>query len=258
MDVTRDKHFVIKYDHERNRQCHSVEGAAEVLRALFAGDFPRTVLDVGCGTGTWLKAFLDRGAATVVGLDGIDPKLRDLFVPHEVIRHTDLRRPFDLGERFDLVLCLETAEHLDREYAGTLIDSLTHHGTTILFSAAAPGQPGDHHVNCEWPDYWQRLFNDRGYVCNDSARWAIWDNAAVEPWYRQNLITAVEDKCRAGEEPRIRRVLHPDMMQHYGESFLEENLGCVEAGALPVGWYIRTPITAASMKLRRLLRRLSS
>jgi len=51
MDVTRDKHFVVKYDHERNRQCHSVEGAAEVLRALFAGDFPRTVLDVGCGTG---------------------------------------------------------------------------------------------------------------------------------------------------------------------------------------------------------------
>ena len=257
MGVTRDGDFVVEYDHEGNRPYHSVEGAAEVLRTLFPRDFPRTVLDVGCGTGTWLKACLDRGAS-VAGLDGIDPNIQDLFVPDEVIRHTDLRAPFDLGKRFDLVLCLETAEHLDRECAGTLIDSLTRHGATILFSAAAPGQPGDHHVNCEWLDYWQRLFNERGYACDDSARWAIWDNAAVEPWYRQNLMTAVEDKSHAGKEPRIRRVLHPDMMQHYAGTFFEENVGRVEAGALPVGWYLRAPITAASMKLRRLVRRRSS
>jgi len=258
MNVTRDGGFVVEYDHEGNRELHSVKGAAEVLRTLFPSDFPQTVLDVGCGTGTWLKACLDRGATTVTGLDGIDPKMRDLFVPDEVVRHTDLRRPFDLGQRFDLVLCLETAEHLDRKSAATLIDSLTRHGKTILFSAAAPGQPGDHHVNCDWPEYWQRLFNERGFVCNDSARWAIWDNAAVEPWYRQNLMTAVEDKRRAGKEPRIRRVLHPDMMQHYAGSFFEENVGRVEAGALPVGWYVRAPIIAAATKLWRLLGRLSS
>jgi hypothetical protein len=147
---------------------------------------------------------------------------------------------------------------LERTYAETLIDSLIRHGSTILFSAAAPGQPGDHHVNCRWPDYWQRLFNERGYVCHDSPRWAVWGNAAIEPWYRQNLMKAVEDESGAGEEPRILRVLHPDMIQHYASSLFEENLAQLEAGALPLGWYVRTPVTAATVKLRRFLRRLSN
>jgi SAM-dependent methyltransferase len=256
--VNRDGDFLVQYDHKSNRPFHSVKGAAEVFRSLFPADFPRTVLDVGCGTGTWLKACLERGATTVVGVDGIDPKTQELFVPDELILQADLRRPLDLGQRFDLVLCLETAEHLERTYAETLIDSLIRHGSTILFSAAAPGQPGDHHVNCRWPDYWQRLFNERGYVCHDSPRWAVWGNAAIEPWYRQNLMKAVEDESGAGEEPRILRVLHPDMIQHYASSLFEENLAQLEAGALPLGWYVRTPIMAAAVKLRRFLRRLSN
>ena len=115
-------------------------------------------------------------------------------MPKEHVRQADLSRPLNLARRFDLVLCLEVAEHLEPASAATIIDTLTAHGDRILFSAAAPGQPGMHHVNCQWPDYWQRLFNARGFACDGAVRWEIWRNGRIEPWYRQNLMMAVGTK----------------------------------------------------------------
>jgi len=78
-----------------------------------------------------------------------------------------LTRSWDLKRKFDAVLCLEVAEHLDSAFAPTLIDALIKHGNLIYFSAACPGQTGQHHVNCQWPVYWQQLFNERGFACED-------------------------------------------------------------------------------------------
>ena len=171
------------------------------------------MLDVGCGTGTWLRAALDLGAREVLGVDGADLPAETLCVPKEHVRQADLSRPLNLARRFDLVLCLEVAEHLEPASAATIIDTLTAHGDRILFSAAAPGQPGMRHVNCQWPDYWQRLFNARGFACDGAVRWEIWRNGRIEPWYRQNLMMAVRDEAGAGSEPRVLPVLHPEMIE---------------------------------------------
>ena len=246
--------FVVHYSFADASETHSVEGAAEALRILFPDGFPASVLDVGCGIGTWLRAAQDRGAAHILGVDGLDLPSDELLVAKEHIVQADLKGPLRLGRPFDLVLCLETAEHLEPDSAPTLIDSLVAHGDTILFSAAAPKQEGVHHVNCRWPDYWQGLFNERGFACDDAARWLIWDNDRIEPWYRQNLMWARRDPARAGREPRVRPVLHPDLRPSVW-SWLPETSSLIEQGVLPSRWYVTAPIKAALAKARRRLRR---
>lgn len=241
------------YDHQASRDVHTVEGAHEALRLLFPADFPGSVLDVGCGTGTWLEAARMRGATEVAGVDGVRIPADQLLIAQDGFHVADLNRPFSLDRRFELVLCLETAEHLEPQSAAVLVATLASHGDRILFSAATPGQPGTNHVNCQWPDYWQDLFNRHGFACTDSVRWLIWDNGAIEPWYRQNLMLAVRDAAGAGTESRIRPVIHPAMLGLYAAEFVEREGKAIAEGSKPWRWYVTAPLKAARAKLSRKL-----
>ena len=72
----------------------------------------------------WLAVLTESGVPDVWGIDGdyVDRSLlqipRERFLPH------DLTMPIHLERRFDLVLCLEVAEHLPADSAPTLVDSL--------------------------------------------------------------------------------------------------------------------------------------
>jgi SAM-dependent methyltransferase len=199
----------IDYDHSRNG--HALPGPQAALSLIFPENKPISLLDVGCGTGTWLRAAKDVGINDLFGIDGVEVSPEHLHVPKELIRHHDLTLPLDLGRTFEAVLCLEVAEHLDANCAETLIDALVKHGEVIYFSAACPRQIGQHHVNCQWPDYWQRLFNDRGFACEDSLRWKLWDDPRIEPWYKQNIFVARRAPKYAGHEPRIMGIVHPEI-----------------------------------------------
>ena len=99
-----------------------------------------------------------------------------------------LRMPIHLERRFDLVLCLEVAEHLPADSAPTLIDSLVSLGPVIVFSAAIPYQGGTHHVNEQRPEYWARHFATKEYVPVDFLRRQIWQLHDVEWFYAQNIL----------------------------------------------------------------------
>src|SRR6267142_3400467 len=120
---------------EQNRR-----SANAVLDILFKSYMPRSILDVGCGLGTWLGCAAERGVPMIRGVDGpwLNPAL--LQISPQFVQIRDLEQEFDLGERFDLVICLEVAEHLSEEAAGRFIASLVRHAPVILFSAAVPLQ----------------------------------------------------------------------------------------------------------------------
>lgn len=157
----------VSYKHARSP--HSVDGAYAALSKIFSDIQPGSLLDVGCGTGSWLKAANQLGVFDLHGVDAID--IFSTECPQANFSKFDLTKSFSLGRRYDVVLCLQVAEHLDEEYANVLVQSLVAHAPKVIFSAACPGQPGQHHVNCQWPDYWQALFNKHGFVCDDSIRW---------------------------------------------------------------------------------------
>jgi len=244
--------MTVDYDYTKN--VHTILGAKTALPYLFNGIQPQSLLDVGCGMGTWIRAVIDYGITDICGIDAFSLADRALLFPSTFFHQQDLTQPWNLGRKFDIVLCLEVGEHLPPDRALILIESLVAHAEHVVFSGACPGQSGQHHVNCQWPEYWQRLFNAKGYACEDDVRWRIWDFGAIEPWYRQNVFMATWAPDRAGREPRIKPVVHPDMHPFLSFDFQRRrDLSLIEAGSQSVGWYLTTPIKAYSAKLKRIL-----
>lgn len=176
-----------------------------IIRSMYSFD---SVLDVGCGTGTWLAAFAETGIKDYTGID--DPNMdvgalkiaRGHFVP------IDLAQTWSLNRAFGLVLALEVAEHIPANYADDFVKSLVAHGDLILFSAAIPGQGGQHHINEQWLDYWEAKFNRHDYYFHDDIRPLIWSNEKVDWWYRQNMVVV-----RKGVKPSTpaRSLVHPEL-----------------------------------------------
>ena len=121
---------------------------------------PETYLDLGSGTGAMVNMARKIGTdAYGVDLIARGPGREDWFITH------DLTKPLDLGRQFDLVTCLEVAEHIPEPYAPILIETIGRHlktGGILVFSAAAPGQRGEHHANTQPSWVWRDLFYDVG------------------------------------------------------------------------------------------------
>ena len=110
---------------------------------------------------------------TLLGLD--QQKHADkLTVAASQFRVADLNRPVDTSEKFDLVVCIEVAEHLDKAAAAPLVRTLTRTAPVVLFSAAPPGQGGHGHVNEQPRAYWHALFAQHGFASVDCFRPKIW------------------------------------------------------------------------------------
>jgi SAM-dependent methyltransferase len=170
----------------------SSRSAERILPSVLAMTRAASLLDVGCGSGTWASTALRLGAADVIGVDGDWIAEEDLQLePERFVRH-DLTRPLDLGRTFDLVVCLEVAEHLPADAADELLASLVRHAPAVLFSAAIPYQGGRNHVNEQWQSHWIARFDALGLGVHDVVRPAVWSDPAVEPWYAQNAFLFVE------------------------------------------------------------------
>lgn len=154
---------------------------------------PKSVVDVGCGTGAWLLAFRKYGVGDIVGIDGDWVTQNSLEIPLENFRTIDMDHPAALERQFDLVVSLEVAEHLAPASADGFISFLTSLGPLVLFSAAIPDQGGTEHLNEQWPDYWAALFQKYGYRCVDCFRGRFWASSEVAPWYIQNSFFFVRE-----------------------------------------------------------------
>ena len=167
----------------------SARASAEVVVPLVLElTRPTSVVDVGCGTGTWLAVFAEHGIEDVVGIDGAYVDQASLEIPPDRFLAHDLTTPFGLERRFDLVVSLEVAEHLPPSSAAAFVEGLTALGPAVLFSAAIPGQGGTNHVNEQWPSYWAELFRRCDYVHVDCLRLGLWHHEAVARWYAQNML----------------------------------------------------------------------
>jgi SAM-dependent methyltransferase len=153
---------------------------------------PMSVIDVGCGDGTWLSVFAEHGIGDFIGIDGkwVDEKLLRISKEHFITR--DLTKPFRINRKFDLVVSVEVAEHLPKQCAEAFVNTLVSLGSVVLFSAAIVLQGGTNHVNEQWPDYWMKLFSKRGYVLVDAIRRKVWQRPDVAYWYAQNTVMYVE------------------------------------------------------------------
>lgn len=102
----------------------TVDGLHDCLFELISGDIRggayQSVVDIGCGTGAWLKRLQSLGLSRLVGLDYETPvPVEGLELLKFDINYSD---GSDLGQ-FDLVTCIEVIEHI--ENIGNLLDLLS-------------------------------------------------------------------------------------------------------------------------------------
>jgi hypothetical protein len=181
----------------------SGRSAAHVVPILQLLLHVESVADFGCGSGTWLSAWRSIGIEDICGIDGPYLTQRSLVIPAKRFVAADLAAPIKLGRRFDLAMSLEVAEHLPAQAAATFVETLANHAPIVLFSAAPPGQGGEHHINERPYAYWRQLFSTHGYSVLDAVRPRIAGNTQIEPWYRYNTLLFVDDAIMPALPPSL-------------------------------------------------------
>lgn len=136
--------------------------AKNVIRILYDEFKPRSVLDVGCGTGIYLSHFKEKGVS-VLGVDASDAVLEKLKINRDEIIISDIRKGFKPPKKYNLCICLELAEHIPKSNSKALVEILTDSSDTIVFTAAPPGQGGQNHINEQKREFWIKLFWDCGF-----------------------------------------------------------------------------------------------
>lgn len=197
----------------------SLRSARLVLELLYKHFQPRSVIDVGCGQGCWLLAAGELGSSRLKGLDGAWVRQPGLLSPDIDFTPVDFTATLPIGERYDLCISLEVAEHLPPASAHDFVDALCRASDIVLFSAAVKDQGGLSHLNEQWQSYWIALFDERGYQCVDGIRGKLWANSAIDVWYRQNTFLFVNRSSdmsafqRLGGPPVIVDVVHPEQYE---------------------------------------------
>jgi SAM-dependent methyltransferase len=166
-----------------------------------------SVIDVGCGIGTWLKSFADLGVQRVVGLDGDYVDQKQLLIPSSCFVSCNLDVPIDIAElnrktgnseRFDLAISLEVGEHLPVARAASLVSDLCALSDVVLFGAAIPFQGWQRaHINEQWQSYWAQRFANNGFDAFDALRPLLWPLPEVSCFYKQNAIFYVKRETDA-------------------------------------------------------------
>lgn len=171
---------------------------------------PKSVVDVGCGSGAWLNVFREHGVADLLGIDGPYVQPEALRIPAREFAARDLGEPFRLDREFELAISLEAAHYVTEEGAPALVESIAALAPVVLFGAAVPHQPGGPGRNRRWPAWWAALFAEHGFRAEDWFRPLVWDDARVDWWYAQNTILYVRD---GGPGEPVRALVHPGLLE---------------------------------------------
>jgi hypothetical protein len=211
------------YDDEfyREQVDGSLQSARRYLSYLWSTLQPKSVLDVGCGRGTWLKSCHELGASRLLGLDGHWNSQSSMIDDAIEFRSIDLNKPFALSEKVELTICLEVAEHLKPKTGPQLVQCLTKSSNVILFSAAYLSQGGVDHINEREHSYWAKMFAAHDFFPFDLFRPVFWGEKDIDWWYRQNVFLYIRKDSlewqrvmTAGHESMVNidfmNCLHPD------------------------------------------------
>ncbi len=171
-------HLPEKYSEEDFRSRERYRSDYQILARCLLRELPfESVLDVGCANGFLLEALLGAGK-TVHGLE-VSPAVVAVLPPALAgrVQVGDFR---EASGTYDLVCCVEVAEHIPRRRSAELVDRLIHVASDwIFFTAAPPGQGGHGHLNCRPRSDWVEIFERQGW------REAVATTAAMKQCLRQ-------------------------------------------------------------------------
>lgn len=146
---------------------------------------PESVLDVGCGPGTYVDC-LNALNVSCIGYD-VDSRI-------DGKPNVKCKSLFDVNEQANIVLCMEVAEHIDEEKNDDIVQSIYKaiaENGHLIWTAAKPGQGGVGHINCQTKEYWEEKFTAVGLKRNiamEEKLVADMQQGYHMGWFVQNLL----------------------------------------------------------------------
>ncbi|MBO4601352.1 MAG: glycosyltransferase [Bacilli bacterium] len=216
-----DKNF-----YETNKK--DIVSAEKILPFVLDKLNPKSIVDFGCGAGTWLNVAKQNGCKEVLGLDGEYVDNSWQIIDKNEFKSCDLTSDIKLNKKYDLAICLEVAEHIYEDKSETFLKNLTNGSDIILFSCAIPEQGGTHHVNEQYPSYWVKRFEKYGYRIIDGIRANFWDDKNIAFWYRQNMVLFVKNNRYNeviklfSESMKPLDIVHPAKLEKLTEEYQEQ------------------------------------
>lgn len=124
---------------------------------------PTTVFDIGCGPGIYVTSMRNRGIEAF-GAD-IDSRV-------DGKSYLENKSVFELDDtKHQFVMSFEMAEHISSDKNDMIVDAVYNKiadGGILVWSAAAIGQGGIGHINCQHKSFWQQKFIDKGLVYDEN------------------------------------------------------------------------------------------
>ncbi|MEI9947067.1 MAG: methyltransferase domain-containing protein [Chitinophagaceae bacterium] len=204
-------------------ELHNLQSPGIIVPVIYDVLKPASVVDVGCGLGTFLHTFKQCGTKEVMGLDGpwINKEKLSQYLDADSFKIVNLHEPIRLDKKYDLAICLEVAEHIASKSADTIVESLVSLSNTVLFSAAIPFQGGQNHLNEQYIDYWKEKFAKHDYITYDVLRLIFWNNKEVFWWYKQNMFLIAHKDVKVDvdafrkkeQDPHSMIFIHPELYE---------------------------------------------
>jgi len=186
-------------EHEAKARYYAV-----FARSVYHVIRPRSAVDFGCGNAYVLDELFRLGVRQIRGYDGSPHSIS--HAPARIqgsISIIDLAQPLPAGERYDLVISTEVAEHLPESAADTFVDNMCSRAEEwIVFTAAHPGQGGVNHVNCQPKSYWREKFAARGFPVAPLAERLLHTGIAALEWGPWWLRANLQVFSRSEKRPR--------------------------------------------------------
>lgn len=131
---------------------------------------PNSVVDFGCGIGSYLEACYNKGIKDIAGYD-IGGEYAKKYTPtflHDYITYTDCTQIITTSQKYECVISFETIEHIEPSGTNVFIENLVNatdlKNGRILFTGAPPEQDGCGHINCKPKYEWIGLFAQYGFI----------------------------------------------------------------------------------------------
>jgi len=231
----------VKYIHEES--VHNLRAPKEIVPVICKLLAPESVVDIGCGIGTFLHYFKKYHVKDVLGVDGnwVNKELLFQNIAPEEFKEQDLEKIVTLPRYFDLVVSIEVAEHISPESADIFIQNLVRAGKVILFSAAVPLQGGQNHINEQWVDYWAEKFLKHDYIVHDVLKPFFWNNPDIFFWYKQNMVLVAHKDYilpQGLEGNKLKNCIHEEMFKFRVEG-LQHEIDLFREGKLPFTTYVK-------------------
>ncbi|GAB4148292.1 MAG: hypothetical protein OHK0017_10960 [Patescibacteria group bacterium] len=169
---------------------NSVKQILELLVEKLEYDKINSLLDLTFENNGVVPAAKELGFKDVKGyaIHPVNQNVNELKNYQEV----DLDKWPSQENRFDLAVCLESVQNFTESEMQTLIDHLIFTSDRILFSCPIPGQMSEQNLNLKWPEFWAKLFHQRGMVMLDCLRYDILDNTSISWNLRQNVFLVLK------------------------------------------------------------------